>query len=483
MSIKVIDTIEPKTSDFKVVDAKNVGYNGGDLVEMLQGLNSPNQFSYCSNNKIRLTKHLNVFSAEKSLSSTIYWPWLIKVEELIENPLGKYYLYYSTDHGQTTGYISMAYSDNILGPFTDYGQIYKNSTYETETPSVMWDEYNNQFIMYFHCSGSHEGEAQTSYYVTSKDGITYDSATQTKLFDLDTTKLFGNLHNGYFHPFRAGDSWFGYSLMGGNNGGGAVSYSEDGYSWITDHNQLGYHCLKGDHYIPLHHGTIVSKWGMYWWIGLRQNFASGTESKTGSVVMIPMQDLYTPIGQPEKLFDLEDTVYEDANIRQVTVYEENGILYVWYQCGNYFNVAVISDKSNTDSNSNIPIEPDDPTRGYTTLITCISDKTIDNNGTMKQWVANPLSIGKRYKIKIILSDLIPQSPNDPGNTTSINFKYASTQSEASGTVIIAKYRTDCTVMEFDEEIEVTEAQPYLYLYYRPFAIGMSITISYQEVTA
>lgn len=439
------------------------------------------QFAYTHGHDLKIEKHLNVFSASDSASNTIYWPWIINVGKLIDNPLGKYYLYYSTDHGQNDGYISMAYSNDVLGPYTDNGQVYKNGTFETETPSVMWDEHHNQFIMYFHCSGSHEGEAQTSYYITSKDGIIWDSTTQRKLFDLDATKLFGNLHNGYFHPFRAGDSWFGYSLMGGNNGGGAVSYSEDGYNWITDHNQLGYNCLKDGRYIPLHHGTIVSKWGLHWWVGLQQNFASGTEDKDGSVVMIPMQDLYTPIGQPERLFDLEDALYEDADIRQVTVYEENGMLYVWYQCGDYFNVAIISDEFNAGYRSSIPVEPEKPTPGYTTLITCISDKTTDNNGTMKQWVENPLIVGKTYKIKIILSEPIPQSQNDPGNTTSVNFKFASSQSETSGTVIVSKYRTDCTVTEFEEEVQITEDKPFLYLYYRPFAIGITITISYQEV--
>ena len=485
MPITIIDTIEPKTEEFKVVDAKHVGYNGARLSDELQKLNSssPSQFSYCSGNKIKITKVLNVFSTEKSLSSSIYWPWLIKVEGLIENPLGKYYLYYSTDHGQTAGYISVAYSNYILGPFTDYGRIYKYGNTETETPSVMWDEYNKRFIMYVHCSGAYTGEAQTTYHITSTDGLVW-SSTPTKTFDLDKTKLFGNLHNGYFHPFRLGNQWYGYSLMGGNNAGSAISYSEDGYKWVTDHNQLGYWCLKDSMYLPPHHGTIISKWGQTWWIGLHQNFASGTEAKVGSVVMVQMQDLYTPIGQPINVFELEDPIYENSNIRQVSVYQEGSNLYIWYQCGNYFNVAIMSEgETNVDigggGGGTDPTPDPDPVPTYTSLISITSNNTIDGLGTMRTWVDNPMKPGT-YKFKVTINPAVTASTTD-NTPTIISFKLASSNADTNGTELIVLKRSDCIdKTSFESEVQIVETRPYLYLYSRPFAIGTNIEILYKD---
>lgn len=480
MAITVIDTIEPKTPTLKVVDAKNVSYNGGELTAALTAKSSFSQFSYCSGNPVSITKHLNVFSVDESLSSSIYWPWLIKVDGLIQNPLGKYYLYYSTDHGQTAGYVSLAYSDHVLGPYTDYGRIYKYGNTETETPSVMWDETNNVFIMYIHCSGAYVGEAQTTYHVTSADGITW-STTPTKTLDLDSTKLHGNLHNGYFHPFRIGNQWVGYSLMGGNNAGHAISYSDDGYSWVTDHNQLGYWCLKDGLYLPPHHGTIISKWGQLWWIGLRQNFASGVEEKTGTVVIVPMQDLYTPVGQPMELFKLEDATYEGSDIREVSVYQEAGAMYIWYQCGNYFNVAFMSDGDATaDSGGDVDPTPDtpDPVPTYVSIISSTSTNATDGLGTMRTWAANPIKPGK-YKFKVTIDPAIVSAADN--TSTVVNFKLASSDTDTNGTDIIKLQRSDCIdITKYEVDVTVTETRPYVYLYIRPFAIGSKVEIFYKD---
>ena len=51
------------------------------------------------------------------IAGTINGPSLIKVPSWIQNPLGKYYMYFSHHRG---GYIRMAYADNVTGPYTIY---------------------------------------------------------------------------------------------------------------------------------------------------------------------------------------------------------------------------------------------------------------------------------------------------------------------------------------------------------------------------
>ncbi len=271
---------------------------------------------------------------------------MIRVDDKIENPLGRYYMYYSTDHatsGPNSG-IALAYSDDLLSGWTDYGKLFFDSRSHTETPSVMWDEHNARFICYFHCSGTESGEAQTTYLRTSEDGINFGDSTQQKVLSLNYSKLYGNAHNGYFHPFRIGNLWAAYHLMGGDNGGQAISYSEDGYTWITDHNQLGYFCIdESGHSMYAQTCSPVHLRGVDWLIGTMSDFTSGTQTKQVYPAIVPIHDLYTPIGKPIKLFDLDNATYESDNLRSMTVFQDgdNAPIHIFYQCDNTINCAVL----------------------------------------------------------------------------------------------------------------------------------------------
>ena len=61
--------------------------------------------------------HQKMFSGEDG--DNINGPSLIKVPEWVNDPLGKYYLYFAHHRGE---YIRMAYSDNITGPYTIYNE-------------------------------------------------------------------------------------------------------------------------------------------------------------------------------------------------------------------------------------------------------------------------------------------------------------------------------------------------------------------------
>ena len=52
---------------------------------------------------------------DSRMGGNIQGPSLIKVPDWVENPLGKYYLYFA-DHRGT--YIRMAYSNEVAGPWT-----------------------------------------------------------------------------------------------------------------------------------------------------------------------------------------------------------------------------------------------------------------------------------------------------------------------------------------------------------------------------
>ncbi len=155
-------------------------------------------------------------------------PSLIKVPSWINNPLGKYYLYFAHHEGK---YIRLAYSDNLKGPWT----IYEKGTLKMEecrcnfiserfsnyrhiaSPDVLIDSIRKELVMYFHCP-VHIGDAdsiknypQITLRSTSKDGI--DFAPEKEI-----------LGDSYFRVFK----WNGYYYAMARLG--ALYRSKDGVS-------------------------------------------------------------------------------------------------------------------------------------------------------------------------------------------------------------------------------------------------------------
>jgi hypothetical protein len=90
-------------------------------------------------------------------------PSIIKTEGRIKNPLGKYYLYYSPH--KHLG-ISLAYSDSIEGPWTEYkgNPVIKDAA----IPDIRWIEEKGRCHMWGHRRNS------LSEMWTSEDGIQFE---------------------------------------------------------------------------------------------------------------------------------------------------------------------------------------------------------------------------------------------------------------------------------------------------------------------
>ena len=105
-------------------------------------------------------------------NDNINGPSLIKVPDWIENPLGKYYLYFAHHQGS---YIKMAYSDKIDGPYTEYknGVINLDQTIcksHIASPDVHIDNDKKQIVMYYHGDTTDEQRTFISY---SNDGLSF----------------------------------------------------------------------------------------------------------------------------------------------------------------------------------------------------------------------------------------------------------------------------------------------------------------------
>jgi hypothetical protein len=131
---------------------------------------------YTFNNKNIVSKRNPVIipSMFTEENDNINGPTVIKVPKWVQNPLGKYYLYFSNHTGTN---IKLAYSNNIEGPWSLYSQgslSLKEASCEghVASPDILIDNDKQEIVMYYH--GDTE-EGQKTFYAVSKNGINFKS--------------------------------------------------------------------------------------------------------------------------------------------------------------------------------------------------------------------------------------------------------------------------------------------------------------------
>ena len=121
--------------------------------------------------------HPGLKGLEAGLGMNINGPSLIRVPGWIENPLGKYYLYFAHHAG---AYIRLAFADRLEGPWTVHapGVLHVQDApgrNHIASPDVHVDESAMEIRMYFHQPPSKESLAkeQQTYLALSKDGLRF----------------------------------------------------------------------------------------------------------------------------------------------------------------------------------------------------------------------------------------------------------------------------------------------------------------------
>ena len=113
------------------------------------------------------------------IGGNINGPSVIRVPDWMENPLGRYYLYFAHHQGK---FIRMAYADDLRGPYTVYSPgvlniedtAFKN---HIASPDVHVDDENRTLYVYYHGSGPTKpgAQGQLTCYAESKDGLRFVS--------------------------------------------------------------------------------------------------------------------------------------------------------------------------------------------------------------------------------------------------------------------------------------------------------------------
>ncbi|MBC8231354.1 hypothetical protein H8E77_17520 [bacterium] len=138
---------------------------------------------------------------DSRMGSNINGPSLIRTPDWLENPLGKYYLYFAHHQGQ---YIRLAYADILERPWYTHepGTLKLEDSFcrgHIASPDVHIDDKKHEIKMYYH--GPVPQEGQKSKVAISKDGIHFTAFPES-------------LGNSYFRVFQ----WNGYTYALGMPG-------------------------------------------------------------------------------------------------------------------------------------------------------------------------------------------------------------------------------------------------------------------------
>lgn len=146
---------------------------------------------------------------EGDRGNNINGPSLICVPAWIEQPLGRYYLYFAHHGGE---YIRLAYADALEGPWTVYepGVLHMDEgpgTRHIASPDVHVDAERREIRMYFHQPPPlHlKGEGQLSFVALSQDGLHFAARDEV-------------LGAFYFRVFQYGGWHYAFGKIGSESG-------------------------------------------------------------------------------------------------------------------------------------------------------------------------------------------------------------------------------------------------------------------------
>ncbi len=271
--------------------------------------------------------------------ANINGPSLIRVPDWIEEPLGKYYLYFAHHHGS---YIRLAYADALEGPWKIHepGVLPMEETpgYESRvgdhvaSPDVHVDHEEQRIRMYYHSrtpSGGPRG--QGTYVAVSEDG-------------LDFQPLEEYLGLFYFRVFER-DGWH-YALAKWYNDGGVIYRSQDPLSGFEEgprilprvrHKALWEH--DGKLYVFFSRGGDTPEHIL---VSRVENLDDDWEEwrfTEPQTLLRPEKD-FEGVDEPIKTSSFGATYEFVHELRDPAIYEENGRVYMLYSTAGEWAIAI-----------------------------------------------------------------------------------------------------------------------------------------------
>ena len=280
---------------------------------------------------------------EGELGNNINGPSLIRVPEWVEEPLGKYYLYFAHHGGK---YIRLAYSDQVEGPWMVYppgvlGVDDGPGRGHIASPDVHMDEERCLIRLYFHQPAPEEKRdmGQVSFLALSENGLRFDVREE----------ILGQF---YLRVFQHG-GWY-YAYAKNTNVNGILYRSADGLTGFE----------PGPEFLPgIRHAAT-------WVDGDTLHLFFSAAGETPERILVSTIDLTQPwpdwkASEPEVVLEpelewegadlpLEASRYGAARgrvrqLRDPGIFEEDGQLYLLYSVAGEQGIAIARLEKNYDS--------------------------------------------------------------------------------------------------------------------------------------
>lgn len=282
---------------------------------------------------------------------------LIKMEGRVNNPLGKYYLYYSPHKHAGVG---LVYSDSIEGPWTEYKS--NRIVEDAAIPDVRWIEETGKFHLW-----AHRKNSQTEMW-TSTDGLHFEyHSISVSAKNIDTRNA--TYTRAYEYPLeRHGNKYIMlYSGFIEERGIRCVwlAHSKGGENWVQEKTPL-VEPVEGEN-------NDIYGPAMLRWQG--RNFVvyqDHTGYRGGLVKYVELDSQLHPVGDQGQRYVLIDPVPDspiDNRYRGGEFYREGDTLYLYSGGGENPRIIVYATARTEDANSTQEIqwdeEPEPQTDGDT----------------------------------------------------------------------------------------------------------------------
>lgn len=175
---------------------------------------------------------------------SILWPYIVDLSKEGGSGLA---LFWSTDHASHANSGTwLATAPDIDGPWTQHGMIFRDDTTggeQHETPSVVWDEVNNRWLMYYQLKNVSGYTGQITMVATVDTVLTGGIPNSWSVIGVAAAEEYtanaGDGDSTYFKPFRFDGGWFAHSLYGGTkNSRRAFWTSHDNGITYQNHPQI-----------------------------------------------------------------------------------------------------------------------------------------------------------------------------------------------------------------------------------------------------
>lgn len=244
-------------------------------------------------------------------------PSIVKTKGRIDNPLGRFYLYYAPHKHIAT---SMAYSDSMDGPWVEYKG---NPVVEgPSAPEVRWMEEYQKFFMW-----GHRKNSQTELW-TSKDGIHFEYDSVSVKAEVVGTRN-ATYNRVYEYPLKKYESQY-IMLYSGFIEGREIrciwlAHSKDAKKWTQIKTPL-VEPIQGENNDL--YGPAMLQWKGKNYIVYQDH----TSWRGGNLKYLEVDDELNPVGAGGQRFILIDPPDEPPlynRIRGAEFYQDGDILYLY----------------------------------------------------------------------------------------------------------------------------------------------------------